>query len=269
VTSLSPVVVPLDGLTDVRGVESAARMVRATGAPLRVISVVPDAAMARERTATISAAVARFDDIPLEIVVVERESVETAIAEAAVAASWVCMSTSATLLPHEGHLGSIAEAVVRMVERPVMLIGPKASGRIDGAKRLVVPVDGSPPAEYVMEAAAELASLLDLQAWVVTVVSSSQERQAEVATGAEYGVLESAYVRRLAREMGGKAQFEVLHGDDPAEAILDFADLDSIVAMSTHGRSGLSRIIAGSVTRNVVAGSPSPVLVVRPPHASR
>ena len=38
--------------------------------------------------------------------------------------------------------------------------------------------------------------------------------------------------------------------------------------MSTHGRSGLARIFAGSVTTEVVAGSKQPVMVVRPPDHS-
>lgn len=265
-TSLSPIVVPLDGLGDVRAVEFATRLVGATGAPLRVISVVSDAGAAKERTSTIAEAVAPFEDIPLEIVVVVRDSIEEAIDEAAVAASWVCMTTSATILPHEGHFGSIAEAVVRDVERPVLLLGPKASGHTDeDVARVIVPVDGSPAAEYVLGPAAELASLLDVELWVVTVVTVSEELRAEQTAGGDFGALESGYVRLLAKEVGGNAQFEVLHRDDPGAAILDFAHPDGIVAMTTHGRSGLARVIAGSVTRDVVARSNHPVLVVKPP----
>lgn len=83
--------------------------------------------------------------------------------------------------------------------------------------------------------------------------------------GADLGVLESAYVRRLARHIGRDAQWEVLHGSDPAASILDFAHPDGVVVMSTHGRTGLARLFAGSVAAEIVAGSARPVVVLRPP----
>ena len=50
-----------------------------------------------------------------------------------------------------------------------------------------------------------------------------------------------------------------------AEVIVDLAhqDADALIVMSTHGRSGLSRMVAGSVTAKVVRGAENPVLVVR------
>jgi nucleotide-binding universal stress UspA family protein len=56
----------------------------------------------------------------------------------------------------------------------------------------------------------------------------------------------------------------VLHGDDPARAIVDFAGDDGTIVMTTHGRSGLNRLFAGSVTTGVVAHSQRAVFVWRP-----
>ena len=82
---------------------------------------------------------------------------------------------------------------------------------------------------------------------------------------------ETAYVRDLASRIrkshGIDAEFDVLHGDDPATAIVDFAGDDGTVVMSTHGRSGISRLFAGSVTTKVVADSKRAVLVWRPSEA--
>jgi nucleotide-binding universal stress UspA family protein len=53
----------------------------------------------------------------------------------------------------------------------------------------------------------------------------------------------------------------------PHEAIIDAArdHQCEVIFMASHGRRGLSRLIAGSVTQNVLAYSAVPVLVFRPP----
>jgi nucleotide-binding universal stress UspA family protein len=53
----------------------------------------------------------------------------------------------------------------------------------------------------------------------------------------------------------------------PAQEIVAFAEREEIdlIAMSTHGRSGLSRWILGSVADKVLRGTNLPVLLVRPP----
>lgn len=60
---------------------------------------------------------------------------------------------------------------------------------------------------------------------------------------------------------------ETLHVPDgqPAEAILEAAKARncSLIAMASHGRRGLGRLILGSNTAEVLAHSPVPVLVVR------
>jgi len=265
-----PILVPIDGTDDLRAVESAVQLASITGSSARLLSIVSDGAVVGERRSSIAQAVSGLSEQPLEILVMVHDDVARAIVEAASSASTVCMSTAATLLPHEGHFGSIAEAVVRGLGRPVLLVGPKATGRLGLSNpRVVVPVDGSEAGEYILDGAAALASAIGGEVWVVTVVSPAQERRVEAVAGDDYGALESGYVRRIAADISGRmgrdAQFEVLHRADPAPAILDFAEADGIVAMTTHGRSGLARIFAGSVTTEVVAGAHQPVLVVHPP----
>ena len=54
--------------------------------------------------------------------------------------------------------------------------------------------------------------------------------------------------------------------DNPSEAIVDYAreqDVD-VIAMATHGRSGLSRLVQGSVASQVLQSGVAPVLLVRP-----
>lgn len=53
----------------------------------------------------------------------------------------------------------------------------------------------------------------------------------------------------------------------PADEIVDFAEREKVdlIAMSTHGRSGLTRWVFGSVTDKVLHGTRLPILLVRPP----
>lgn len=265
-----PILVPVEDGGDLRAVDVAVRLATVVGAGVRLLSVVRDRTFAADREAALIEAVADRGPAPPEVRVVAHHDVAAAIADASPAASTICMTTAATLRPHEGHFGSIAEAVVRDLGRPIILVGPSVQERFTGAgTRLVLPLDGSTAGEYVIESAEALAAALQAELWVVTVVSARQERQVAEATGDEYGAIEAGYVRRLASEIstrsGATAQFEVLHGPDPATAILDFAAPDGLIAMSTHGRTGLARIFAGSVTTQVVAGCRQPVMVVRPP----
>lgn len=268
-TSMSTILVPLGQAEDLRPVEFAARLAsRRAGGRVTVVHVGRDLAGSAADAAAIEARLARLRPAPIEFQRVTSDSIADGIAEAAVDADLVCMSTAATVLPHERHIGSIAESVVRRVTTPVILVGPKAQGVVEDDPRVVVPVDGSEHAEAALAPAAELAAALGGEVWVVTVVSRSQQEQAGAILGAELGVLESAYVRRLARSIGKDAQWEVLHGSDPAAAILDFAHPDGVVVTSTHGRSGLGRLFAGSVAMEIVAGSHRPVVVLRPPDTS-
>ena len=68
------------------------------------------------------------------------------------------------------------------------------------------------------------------------------------------------------RELGVGARAAVVVGHNVAEALLDLAHPQRIdlVTMATHGRSGLKRLLLGSVADKLIRGAGPPVLVVRP-----
>ncbi len=73
-------------------------------------------------------------------------------------------------------------------------------------------------------------------------------------------------LKTLAASMKGlAAEVQVLAGDDTAEAITKYAPEvgADVIAVGTHGRTGLSRALMGSVAEQVVRRSDRPVLVVR------
>lgn len=138
---------------------------------------------------------------------------------------------------------------------------------------MLVPLDGSEPAEKVLVYAKELAARLDLDVSLLY-----------VCTKEEYQVLpmHRSYVERLAEQvktqtaavrasMGGPSKGKVAQVSGrvtvgyPAEEILRYADENKIdlILMSTHGRSGMKRWVLGSVADKVLRASRLPVLLVR------
>lgn len=73
-----------------------------------------------------------------------------------------------------------------------------------------------------------------------------------------------AAVESRAREAGVETAAVALEGD-PAEQLLDYARAErcTLIAMGTHGRSGLAHLLIGSTTEAVLRGSTIPVLTVR------
>ena len=74
-----------------------------------------------------------------------------------------------------------------------------------------------------------------------------------------------AAIKEAARRLGVDAEAVYVENGLPAEAIIETAKSRncSLIVMSSHGRRGLGRLLLGSVTSEVVAKSPVPVLVVR------
>ena len=70
--------------------------------------------------------------------------------------------------------------------------------------------------------------------------------------------------RLVATELEGLEDVEakVLHDSSPARALADFVEPDDVIVISTHGRTGLSRMLIGSVAEKVVRLAPCPVLTV-------
>lgn len=134
--------------------------------------------------------------------------------------------------------------------------------------KFLIPLDGSPLALAALTQAANLAAHRSAELLLVSVVQEAFEGASMVARynddlhrqGSEY--LQGA--RKLLSEAGFQVRTRLLTGD-PGPALIACAREENpdLVAMGTHGRSGLQRLILGSVTEHVLTCSPCPVLVTR------
>lgn len=144
-------------------------------------------------------------------------------------------------------------------------------------RHILVPLDGSALAEQVLPhvrnlAAHEGTTKITLLRAVPPIFTSSVDYSGMLAasTADEQESLESearAYLERIAapfRSEGYTVHVEV-STMPAAEAILDYAESQraDLIAIATHGRSGISRWVFGSVTQKVIQAAPVPVLVIR------
>jgi nucleotide-binding universal stress UspA family protein len=135
-------------------------------------------------------------------------------------------------------------------------------------ERILVPLDGSGCAEIVLPRAEALASDRKAGICLLRVVHARTFPGVD-PTEAEIKVVREAeeYLKGLEERLKAKGldvDTHVRYGND-VEEILDHAaqkDID-LVAMSTHGRSGIKRFLLGSVAENVLRQSPKPVFLVR------
>lgn len=263
------IIVPLDGSDFAeRALGPAAVLATRTSAEL-VLVTSPVVELEGDPHAYLVGAAERSGIAPVERVVADRATADAVrVVVEASPDPVVCMTTHGRSGIGHALIGSVAESILREVAVPMLLVGPavrpQLATRFDN---VVVCTDGSETAEAAVPVVAPWIQALDLRSWVVQVVDPDAQRTV-MRTGGD--LAEAALVRRVADELatadGGRPAWEVLHGGDVARAILDFADgmPASLIAMATHGRTGLARVALGSIAMSVVHDATCPVLVVRP-----
>ena len=133
--------------------------------------------------------------------------------------------------------------------------------------RILVPLDGSPLAESVLPQVVELANLRKAEVVLVRVALAHTFPGANPADG-QVRAVESAqrYLNKIQADLAaqGIAVQSVVRYGHAAEEILDHAGTGAIdlIAMSTHGRSGIRRWVLGSVAETVARRAPVPVMLL-------
>ena len=191
----------------------------------------------------------------------------------------VIMTTHGRSGMQRAWLGSVADQLVRSLEIPMLLIRPKEGGApTAGVEQILVPLDGSRRAEAVLPAALAMASIFGarlalLQA--VYPVMIMTDPPTSFPTGFDEQL--TAIQRREAQDYldGLVEQLTGAGAQASGAAVLGGGAFDTIqaaahergtgmVALATHGRGGLRRMVLGSVADKLVRAGELPVLVIRP-----
>jgi nucleotide-binding universal stress UspA family protein len=171
-------------------------------------------------------------------------------------------------------LGSVAERVISIVPVPVLAVHPEDFDRHRPLRRVLVPTDFSAEARRSAQVALDLIGArgkgelilahayhmpVEYSAYGALATNWNFAEEASRAAKSELGKWETEL-----SGSGWKVTTEAAEGP-PAAVIQRLAkerEVD-LIAMGTHGRSGLRELVLGSVARRVVQHAPCPVLTVR------
>jgi nucleotide-binding universal stress UspA family protein len=139
-------------------------------------------------------------------------------------------------------------------------------------KRVLVPLDGSPMAESIIPFLIQIARPLDMSLDLVHVL----EPMAAIVADGHPVVVEDVQTRArdaeeylaplaaMLRARGIETSWSVRRGPADREILAAARDDDAdLIAMSTHGRSGLGRLLFGSVAEQVLRRADVPVFMMR------
>lgn len=175
-------------------------------------------------------------------------------------------------------LGSVTDSLIRHTAIPVLVVKPPTSYLNpqvgDAFKRVVVPLDGSTLAEQILPRILTLAKLEDAEVILLHVLSAQSLSQKEIAdlnpAWWEKDIsLAQDYLVRMARKFrrtGLPVRTDIVINENIANAIGDFASHEKadLIAIATHGRGGVARMLRGSVADAVMHSGRTSMLVFKP-----
>ena len=176
-------------------------------------------------------------------------------------------------------MGSITDRVLPRINMSVLLIRAEAPSLKVGGEmfnKILVPLDGSEAGKVALPYVRELSKKLKSEVILLQVVAPGQH--VHTVGGLDYVLfadqqVESMkaqakqYLEKVSRELTGTTIRSEVRVGDASREIIKFTDETniSLVAISTHGHSGIRQWIFGNVTHKILQTSNTPVLLVKAP----
>ena len=178
--------------------------------------------------------------------------------------------------------GSVAESVVRKARVPVLLVRGRLRWPADRPPRILVPLDGSAQSAAILTPVARLRQRLHAAVELLHVLealppAAYPDLPLSVPDPGPGRAAATGYLERVAARLVGEIpEVQCVVLDGPAATMIARRTADSgvdLVAMTTHGRSGVARLLVGSVAEQVLRTADVPVLLwkaaIPPAEASR
>ncbi len=175
--------------------------------------------------------------------------------------------------------GSVTKHLIRDAHVPILAITPHGidkaeSGIITG---VIVPLDGTKYAEAVLPYVEKIATRLSVTLILVHAIKEAHQpaanhirndKHAQKTDMSSNRPEATGYLSHLVEQLearGVKAKWELI-GGDASEAIAGVArsNPNALLALATHGRTGIHRWLSGSISEDLIRNSKAPVLVIPP-----
>jgi nucleotide-binding universal stress UspA family protein len=199
---------------------------------------------------------------------------------------FIAMATRDRNLLSQAIGGSMTNQVVRSARVPVLAIAPEKSNIEQGQEialsRALIPMDGSSFGESVLPYVEYLAQKLSLELVLLRILQlsdvypplagapmaadpGSAQVQAIAEEAAEAEIVR--YLKERTARLTGKginARWQMIRGDTPARRVADLAQeySDNMIALASHGHSGVARWVMGSVAEELIRATGDLVLVI-------
>ncbi|MGC4190553.1 MAG: universal stress protein [Thermomicrobiales bacterium] len=223
----------------------------------------------------------RDEGLTVETIVEDGDPAERIVTTARrTAADLIVMTTHGRGAAGRVLFGSVADRVSRHAPMPTLLVRIGHEREVQPPTRILVTLDGSARSETALPLAARLGRSLGLPIVLTRVVTledtlgqapRTQQRlpgrpldttdEAFAIAQKEIELQAVAYLERLAGTVAGKVSTFVLHGS-PAIALLQELGPSDLAVITSHGTSGISRWLLGSVAEKLVREAAAPVVLV-------
>lgn len=176
-------------------------------------------------------------------------------------------------------MGSTANKVIQRSQTPVLLVRASAQSSkrrpVQVFKKILLPLDGSPMGEAALPYVKAIMQALDCEVILLDVVEVVQH--IHTIGGPDHFTYSEQQIEQMKTEttkylekvreqfVKGKTRI-ILRTGDPAQEIIKLSTEENVnmVAMSSHGKSGITAWVMGSVSNKVLQAGKTPLLLVRP-----
>jgi len=237
-----------------------AQLARSWQCPMELVHVSP----AREQAATPPAG------WPVRFVEGSDPAAELARLVPAPEHGLLCLATRGQNALGEALYGSVTSAMLRGLQAPLVMVGPRVTTpRRERLERILVCLDGSVLSEAILPTVRSWAEALEIEVRLLYVAPPPDidNDWQPFPDDQEHAVIDR--VEQASNELraaGVDADWMIAEHADAAGAIVRQAAYRTVdlIAMTTHGRTGLRRMLVGSVSADVVRTATTPVLLARP-----
>lgn len=287
VVDVRNVLVPLDGSElALRAMPTARALAQRFDAELHTISVVADGDDT-ERVRALAAAALSVPRGDQRVSVLSEGDPADAIVRRAqsIGSCVVCLATHGRGRLHGAFVGSVARALLQRSDIPVVALGPMADNPGWSPRPLIWPeplslprivacVDGSPASEQVLPLAAAWALALDMSLTVLTVIEDAPTPIRPDYGHSRYGAHadSQSYIEQLVQQL--RTHLPETDGEVVRDPISIASGVRAhlmhrpagLLALTTHARSGMRRVLLGAEAASILHASNAPCLVapVRP-----